>query len=84
MGAPIHIYPLYENGFRAHRDQSIEKNHEESAILYGNFSEVAASNQYAWNYGLKPETANSIGTISKKNRMICFPCAFLFIQIQGD
>ncbi|CAI7623675.1 unnamed protein product [Penicillium pancosmium] len=77
VGAPIHIYPLYENGFRAHRGQSIEQNHEESASLYGNFSEVAASNQYAWNYGLKPETANSIGTISKKNRMICFPYPLL-------
>jgi len=78
VGAPIHIYPLYENGFRAHRGQSIEENHQESAILYGNFSQTAASNQYAWNYGQKPETAESIGTISKKNRMICFPCRLPF------
>lgn len=80
MGAPIHIYPLYENGFRAHRGQSIEENHQESAILYGSFSQTAASNQYAWNYGQKPETAESIGTISKKNRMICFPCRLLFLK----
>ncbi|KAJ5599039.1 Thiolase [Penicillium hetheringtonii] len=77
VGAPIHIYPLYENGFRAHRGQSIEENHQESAILYGSFSQTAASNQYAWNYGQKPETAESIGTISKKNRMICFPYPLL-------
>jgi hypothetical protein len=28
---PIHIYPLYENGFRAFRQQSVVDNHKESA-----------------------------------------------------
>lgn len=74
MGAPIHIYPLYENGFRAHRGQSIKGNHEESTTLYADFSQVAASHPYAWNYGQKAETSASIGTVSNKNRMICFPC----------
>jgi hypothetical protein len=74
VGAPIHIYPLYENGFRAHRGQSIKDNHDESTALYADFGKVAASNPYAWNYGKEAETAQSIGTVSKKNRMICFPC----------
>lgn len=77
MGAPIHIYPLYENGFRAHRGQSIKDNHEESTALYADFSKVAASNPYSWNHGNGSETAQSIGTVSKKNRMICFPCKTL-------
>ena len=73
IGAPIHIYPLYENGFRAHRKQSVEQNHQESAQLYAEFAEVAEHNRYAWNSG-KSETAESIGTVTKRNRMICFPC----------
>ncbi|KAJ5215385.1 Thiolase [Penicillium cinerascens] len=77
VGAPIHIYPLYENGFRAHRGQSIKDNHEESTALYADFSKVAASNPYSWNHGNGTETAQSIGTVSKKNRMICFPYPLL-------
>lgn len=74
IGAPIHIYPLYENGFRAHRGQSIQENNRESAALYGAFAKVAETNQYAWNYGKPAKTAETIGTVTKQNRMICFPC----------
>ncbi|KAJ5375868.1 hypothetical protein N7517_007874 [Penicillium concentricum] len=77
VGSPIHIYPLYENGFRAYREQSLEANHRESVALYAYFSQVASQNPYAWNYGTDAETAASIGTISKKNRMICFPYPLL-------
>lgn len=73
IGAPIQVYPLYENGFRAHRQQSITENNEESAKLYGSFARTAESCEYAWNYG-KCESEKSIGTVSKRNRMICFPC----------
>jgi hypothetical protein len=31
IGNPIQIYPLYENGFRAFRGQSVIDNHKESA-----------------------------------------------------
>lgn len=74
VGSPIHVYPLYENGFRAHRGQSVQDNHHESATLYAHLSQVASRNPHAWNYGTEAETVSSIGTISKKNRMICFPC----------
>lgn len=75
IGAPIHVYPLYENGFRAHRNQSIMQNNQESAEMYAQFSRVAAEqNQYAWDYGQPAHTAQDIGTVSKKNRMICLPC----------
>ena len=73
IGAPIHVYPLFENGFRAHRKQSIRANNHESAKLYGRFAKIAESNPYAWNYG-KEVTEETIATVSKKNRMICFPC----------
>lgn len=79
IGAPIHIYPLYENGFRAHRNQTIQENNDESAQLYAEFAEVAAKNPQAWQYGKPPASKDFIGTVSKKNRMICFPCKFDFI-----
>jgi hypothetical protein len=47
IGAPIHVYPLYENGFRAHRKQSVEQNNNESAALYAEFAEVAERQPYS-------------------------------------
>ena len=73
IGAPIHVYPLFENGFRAHRNQTIKENNRESAKLYADFAKVAEGNQYAWNYG-KAASEEFIGSVSKRNRMICFPC----------
>jgi hypothetical protein len=73
IGAPIHVYPLYENAFRAHRGQSLKANHEESAKLYAEFSRVAEQNAYAWSQG-KRDDEEVIGTIGPKNRMICYPC----------
>ncbi|KAK6528542.1 hypothetical protein TWF281_009783 [Arthrobotrys megalospora] len=76
IGAPIHIYPLYENGYRAYRKQSISDNHKESTKIYGDFAKIAEKHPYAWNFG-KRITEETIGTISKKNRMICFPYPLL-------
>ncbi|CZR64499.1 uncharacterized protein PAC_14397 [Phialocephala subalpina] len=70
IGLPIHVYPLYENGFRAHRGQSVEQNNQESAELYADFAKVAEKTELAWNYGQPAATKEVIGTISKKNRMI--------------
>lgn len=79
VGLPIHVYPLYENGFRAHRGQSIAQNNRESARLYAEFSAVAEHNPVAWSHGKPAGTEESIGTVTKKNRMICFPCGPLVI-----
>lgn len=76
IGAPIHVYPLYENAFRAHRGQSLQANNEESAKLYAEFSEVASTHDYAWNQGTSHD-AKAIGTVSSKNRMICSPYPLL-------
>jgi hypothetical protein len=74
VGLPIHVYPLYENAYRAHRRQSIQENNHESAELYADFAKVAEKNPLAWNFGEPAATKEIIGTVSKKNRMICFPC----------
>lgn len=77
IGNPIHLYPLYENALRAHRNQSIAENHAESAEMYANFAKVAEKNEFAWNYRSPAETKQSIGTVSKRNRMISFPYPLL-------
>jgi len=74
IGAPIHVYPLYENANRAYRGQSLQQNNEESSKIYAEFAKVAERNLLAWNYGKPAETEESIGTVTRKNRMICFPC----------
>lgn len=86
IGAPIHVYPLYENAFRAHRGQSIRENNEESAKLYAEFSSVAEKQEFAWNFGRR-DREEVIGTVGKKNRMICFPCkshTTSFLSFQGS
>lgn len=77
IGAPIHVYPLYENAFRAHRQQSLKANNEESAQLYASFAKIAESHPASWNYGKPAASASFIGTPSKNNRMICFPYPLL-------
>lgn len=77
IGAPIHIYPLYENGLRAHLGQSLHENHHESAQLYADFAGVASMHPHAWNGKTPAPTAKDIGTVSKRNRMICHPYPLL-------
>lgn len=77
IGMPIQVYPLYENGLRAHLGQSLAANHAESAELYKQFADVAAGHAVAWGYGKPALSAEEIGTVGKKNRMICFPYPLL-------
>lgn len=72
----MQVYAMYENGLRAKRKQAPRENLAESARLYGHFSQVASNNPMAWSQGKKPETTATIGTVTKRNRMICFPCTF--------
>jgi hypothetical protein len=83
IGNPIQVYPLYENSFRAHRHQSFADNHKESAEMYAEFAKVAEQNQYAWSHGSKAETAESIGSVTKRNRMICLPCKSMAFEYRG-
>ncbi|GAB7359019.1 hypothetical protein MBLNU230_g5092t1 [Neophaeotheca triangularis] len=77
VGNPIHVYPLYEAGLRAHRGQSLKANNDESAELYAEFADVAAGNEFAWTYGGERETRESIGEVGGRNRMICSPYPLL-------
>ncbi|KAE8421976.1 hypothetical protein BDV36DRAFT_303739 [Aspergillus pseudocaelatus] len=77
IGLPIQVYPLYENGFRARRGQSLAENNMESASLYSQFSEVAVTNPYSWNFQNNVETPESIAQVTAKNRMICLPYPLL-------
>lgn len=76
MGLPIHVYPLYENARRAHQKQSCKQNWQESAEMYAKFDDIASKNEYAWNYGEPTKSAEQIGTVTKRNRLICQPCMF--------
>jgi hypothetical protein len=84
IGLPIHVYPLYENGFRAHRGQTIAENNDESASLYADFAKVAERNVYSWNFAKPAKTKEEIATVSKKNRMICFPYPLLMFVWTGQ
>ncbi|PSR81431.1 hypothetical protein BD289DRAFT_462123 [Coniella lustricola] len=77
IGAPIHVYPLYENAFRAHREQTPRQNHDESATLYADFAAVSAQHTYSWNHAKQPLSKDDIATVSPKNRMICSPYPLL-------
>ncbi|KAI4848003.1 hypothetical protein E4T44_00739 [Aureobasidium sp. EXF-8845] len=74
IGAPIQVYPLFENGLRAQRGQSLEDNNTESAKLYAEFAQVANKNPLAWCFPRMAETEDTIGRVSSRNRMICSPC----------
>jgi acetyl-CoA acetyltransferase len=74
IGAPIQVYPLFENGLRAQSGQSLEDNNTESAKLYAEFAQVANKNPLAWSFPRTAETEDTIGRISNRNRMICSPC----------
>lgn len=74
VGVPMHVYAMYENGRRAHKGQRPIENFRESASLYGRYAKVASEHPTSWHFGRQTETAKTIGTISKRNRMICFPC----------
>lgn len=77
IGLPIQVYPLYENATRASRGQTLAENNEESASLYADFAAVAQGNTAAWSFGKKAATKEEIGTVTKKNRMICYPCEYV-------
>ena len=42
--------------------------------MYAEFAEIAEQNEFAWNYRQGAPGSRVIGTVTEKNRMICFPC----------
>lgn len=71
LGAPIQIYPLFENALRHHRGESIPDHLVRISELWAGFSRVAAGNPHAWLR--EPRSAEEIRTISPSNRPVSFP-----------
>ncbi|KAJ1544356.1 hypothetical protein HK405_008710 [Cladochytrium tenue] len=77
MGLPVHVYPLYENGLRARLGQTYEQNSRDSAEMYAAFDAVACRHEYSWRAGEQPRSAQEIGTVTARNRIICSPYPLL-------
>ncbi|KAI7759141.1 hypothetical protein LZL87_013346 [Fusarium oxysporum] len=74
IGMPIQVYPLYENAYRKHNQQTFHENHNESAALYAEFDKIACQHPISWRASETPRDIDAIKTITKQNRMICTPC----------
>lgn len=68
---PIQIYPMFETALRARAGRGIAEHQVHISELWSRFSEVAATNPYAWNRTAR--SATEIRTPSDTNRMIGFP-----------
>lgn len=77
MGLAIHVYPMYENGLRAHVGMTQQENRDESAELYAAFDRTACAHPASWRAGETPRDAKAVGEVTPKNRMICTPYPLL-------
>jgi acetyl-CoA C-acetyltransferase len=71
LGAPIQIYPLFENALRFARGESLPAHLERISELWSRFSEVAARNPHAWIQEFHDPL--TIRTPSSDNRPVSFP-----------
>jgi acetyl-CoA C-acetyltransferase len=68
---PIHAYPLFENALRAANGWTLAEHRARIGSLWSRFSQVAASNPYAWIP--RTFTPEEITKPSPDNRMVSFP-----------
>lgn len=68
---PTQIYPIFESAIRAGAGRSIDEHQKIVSELWSTFSEVAATNPYAWTP--TSYTAKEIRKITSDNRMVTFP-----------
>jgi acetyl-CoA C-acetyltransferase len=68
---PISIYPLFENGLRHARGQTLEEHRRAMGALFHPFTRVAANNPHAW-FPIE-RSAEELVTPTADNRMIGFP-----------
>jgi len=71
LAFPIHIYPLFENALRHHKNLSIQEHREELGNFCAGFSKIAEDNPFSWFQ--KRKTKDEILNITDSNRMISFP-----------
>ena len=82
LALPAHVYPLFSNAL-ARRDGGFTAQREREGRLYARFSEVAASNPYAWSQQVLSPA--EIAEPAADNRMIAFPYTKRFCaNIQVD
>lgn len=77
LRSPVDMYPLYENATRSAWGQDFEAGQAESAAIWSQFSEVAATSPYAWLP--KAVDANTVRSFGEKNRPIAWPYCKLMI-----
>jgi acetyl-CoA C-acetyltransferase len=68
---PVQVYPMFETAVRAAAGHGVEEHQHVITGLWSRFSEVAASNPYAWIREAK--TPAEIGTPGPQNRMVGYP-----------
>ena len=68
---PVQVYPMFETAIRARAGRSVADHQLRVGELWARFSEVAASNPYAWLREAK--TATELSTVGPTNRMIGLP-----------
>jgi acetyl-CoA C-acetyltransferase len=68
---PTQIYPIFECAIRAEAGETVAEHQVRISELWARFSEVAATNPYAWSP--EPVSAEVIRTPGPDNRMIGFP-----------
>jgi acetyl-CoA C-acetyltransferase len=71
MRAPIYMYPMVENGIRAHRGRDVGAHQKAIGRLLEGFARVAAANPLAARR--EGYSAEEIATVSLDNRYIGFP-----------
>jgi len=71
MAGPPEVYPLFENALRARLGLDLESHQLRMGELFEKFTEVAASNPYAW-FPIR-RSADELITVTPINRMIAFP-----------
>jgi acetyl-CoA C-acetyltransferase len=68
---PVQVYPMFETAIRAASEVSPEDHLIRISEMWARFSQVAATNEYAWIREAK--SAQEIRTAGPTNRMIGFP-----------
>jgi acetyl-CoA C-acetyltransferase len=71
LDLPIHVFPLFENALRARAGRTPDEHRRVIGGLWSRFSEVAATNPYAWLPTAR--TPDELLTPSDDNRMITDP-----------
>jgi acetyl-CoA C-acetyltransferase len=69
--APTMVYPLFETALRFDAGHDIDEHQQRVSELWSTFSEVAATNPYAWSQ--VAYTPEEIRTVAPDNRMVCAP-----------